>query len=126
MNELQSRTKPSTKYIVYIEGKEERKSLEEFASYNPKYKAFMIHIAGYWQRMEFPVGSTVNLNGTDLIISRRHYLGCEGCVLNRPNLNDYDKYVANILCNSTLCRSEDRSDCCSIQYEFKEKTDDQS
>ena len=110
-------------FEITIERKETGKMCEDTIRFSRNCRKYRKRFHDFGDKYEFPIGSTIRLNGRDLYVSDTDpTANCMKCVLARPEqLLDFGVFAGSRLCASSMCRSGQRADRKNIHYRLKEE-----
>lgn len=113
-------------FEVTIERKETGKMCGDTVRFSKNCRKYRRRSRDLGDRYDFPVGSTVRLNGRDLYVSDiGKTASCVKCVLTEPEqLLDFGIFAGSVLCANSICCAGLRADRKNIQYRLKEEVEE--
>lgn len=109
-------------FEVTIGRKETGKMCEDTVRFSKNCRKYRKRSRDLGDRYDFPVGSTVRLNGRELYVSEDSpTASCMKCFLVGNEIMDIGIFACSTLCASSICRAGLRADGKNIHYRLKEE-----
>ena len=112
-------------FEVTIERDETPKMCRDTIKFSADCRKYRKRSRDLGDRYDFPVGSTVRLNGKDLYVSEDSpTASCMKCFLVGNEIMDIGIFACSTLCASSICRAGLRADGKNIHYRLKEEVEE--